>query len=73
MPDGGCEGEDPLGDAGADAFDGAAAVQFEVELALEGVVDGLDELADGFEQVLTLGHPAAILYPAADRGPPGPD
>jgi hypothetical protein len=39
-------------DAGADSGDGAAAVQFQVKLALEGVVDGLDELADGFEQVL---------------------
>lgn len=33
------------GDAGADADDGSAAVAFEVELALEGVVDGLDDLA----------------------------
>ncbi|TDD66678.1 hypothetical protein E1298_40140 [Actinomadura rubrisoli] len=35
------------------AFDGAAAVSFRVELAFEGVVDRLDELADALEQVLT--------------------
>jgi len=39
-----------LGDADADAVDGAAAVLFQVELAFEGVVDRLDELADGLEQ-----------------------
>jgi hypothetical protein len=33
-----------------DAFNAAAAVQFEVELALQRFVDGLDELAGGFEQ-----------------------
>ena len=39
MPDGRSQGEDALGDAGADAGGGAAAVVFEVELAFEGVVD----------------------------------
>jgi hypothetical protein len=39
VPDGGGHGEEALGDAGADAFDAAAAVRFEVELALERVVD----------------------------------
>ena len=34
-------------DPDGDALDGAAAVLFEVELALEGVVDRLDELPDG--------------------------
>lgn len=34
VPDGGGEREDALGDAGGDAVDGAAAVEFEVELAL---------------------------------------
>src|SRR5690349_5427111 len=33
-------------DAGIDAFAGAAAVAFEVELAFEGVVDRFDPLAD---------------------------
>jgi hypothetical protein len=45
VPDGGSEGEDALQDADGDAVDGAAAVLLEVELALEGVVDGLDDLA----------------------------
>jgi hypothetical protein len=39
VPDRGGHGEQALSDACADAFDAAAAVQFEVELAFEGVVD----------------------------------
>ncbi len=39
MPDRGGEGEDALHDAGADAADGAAVMAFEVELALECLVD----------------------------------
>jgi hypothetical protein len=39
VPDGGGEGEEALRDAGGDSFDAAAAVQFEVELAFERVVD----------------------------------
>jgi hypothetical protein len=35
VPDGGGEREEALADAGADAVDAAAAVQFEVELAFE--------------------------------------
>src|SRR5690242_7099095 len=35
VPDGGGHGEQALGDAGAEASSGAAAVAFEVELALE--------------------------------------
>ena len=38
MPDGGSEGEDALGDAGADPVGGLASVASEVELALEGGV-----------------------------------
>ena len=45
VPDRGGEGEDALADAGADAGGGAPAVAFEVELAFEGVEDGLDHLA----------------------------
>src|SRR5580693_501142 len=37
VPDGGGHGQQPLGDAGADALLGGAAVAFEVELAVEGV------------------------------------
>ena len=46
VPDGCGHGEQALGDAGVEAFGGAAAVAFEVELALEGVVDRLDPLPD---------------------------
>jgi len=45
VPDGGGECEQAGGDAGVDAGQGAAAVVFEGELALEGVDDGLDPLA----------------------------
>ena len=50
VPDGGGEGEESLEDAGGDAGVGSAAVAFEVELAFEGVVDRLDDLAERFEQ-----------------------
>ena len=50
VPDRGGEREDALGDSGANTADGAAAVSFEVELALEGPVDRLDHLAQGFEE-----------------------
>lgn len=46
MPDGGCQGQDALGDAGGGAGGGASLVALEVELVLEGVEDGLDDLAD---------------------------
>ena len=46
VPDGGGHGQQPLGDAGVQARGGAAAVAFEVELALEGVVDRFDPLPD---------------------------
>jgi hypothetical protein len=49
VPDRRGQGEQALGDAGADAVDAASAVQFEVELAFEDVVDRLDELADRLE------------------------
>src|ERR1700735_860995 len=46
VPDGGGHGQEPLGDPGADALRGAAAVAFQVELAFEGVVDRFDPLPD---------------------------
>ena len=52
VPDGGGEREDALQDAGADAGGFAAAVAFEVELGLECLVDGFDDLAEGFEELL---------------------
>ena len=54
MPDGGGHGQDALGDADGDALEGAAAVGFQIELAFEGVVDRLDQLADGLEQRLAV-------------------
>src|SRR5438128_7154101 len=52
VPDGGGHGQDALGDADGDAFEGAPAVGFQVELALESVVDRFDQLADGLQQRL---------------------
>src|SRR5262245_27801442 len=50
VPDGGGEGEEALEYWHGDSVAGPAAVAFEVELALEGVVDGLDDLAEWFEE-----------------------
>src|SRR5690242_13461528 len=46
VPDAYGHGQQPLGDPGVDALGGPAAVSFEVELALEGVVDRFDPLPD---------------------------
>src|SRR5512140_1198052 len=46
VPDRGGHREQPLSDAGVDACGGPAAVAFQVELALEGVVDRFDPLPD---------------------------
>ena len=45
VPDGGGEGEESLQDACGDAWAGASSVAFEAELGFEGLVDGLDDLA----------------------------
>ena len=45
VPDRGGQGQDALHDADPDPGGGVAAVLFEVELALEGVVDRLNDLA----------------------------
>lgn len=63
MPDRGGQSEDASGDAGGDSGDGAAVVVFEVELALEGVVDRFDDLAQGFEEPLA----AAGFFVSAGR------
>ena len=52
VPNGGGQGEDALQAAGADAGGFAAAVAFEVELGFECLVDGFDDLAEGFEELL---------------------
>ena len=67
MSDAGGEREDAGGDAGADAGDGSAAVAFEVELALESVVDGLDDLAKGFEVLLARAWFLALLPSRATK------
>ena len=54
VPDGGGHGQDALGDADGDAFEGPAAVGFEVEPAFEGVVDRFDQLPEGLEQRLAV-------------------
>jgi hypothetical protein len=51
--DRGGQGEDALRDAGGDAFDAAAAVQFQVELTLPRVVDRLDQLTHRLGQIFT--------------------
>jgi hypothetical protein len=53
-------GQDALSDADRDALQAAAAVLFQVELALESVVDRLDELSDRLQQRLAAS-------PASDR------
>jgi hypothetical protein len=57
-----------LGDAGADPSDGTSAVRFEVELTLEGVVDGLDELADRLEQFFAGARGAVAVGRAQQAG-----
>src|SRR5262249_59840563 len=49
VPDGGGQGQQPLGDAGEDAVGGVGAVAFQAELALEAVVDRFDPLAEPAE------------------------
>src|SRR5680860_253340 len=49
VADGGGQGEQACGDAGHEAGHGACAVTFQGELALEGVDDRFDPLANGAE------------------------
>src|SRR3954453_14580790 len=50
VPDGGGKCEDALKYSCGDSVAGPAAVALEVELAFEGVVDRLDDLAERFEE-----------------------
>ena len=52
-----------MGDSDRYAFEGPAAVLFQVELALEGVVCGLDELANLLEHRLAV----SLLLPLVRR------
>jgi hypothetical protein len=63
VPDGRGEGEDPVQEAGEDAVFGTSAVSFQVKLGLEGLVDGLDDLAQRLEQFLS--RPGSLAL--ADR------
>jgi hypothetical protein len=49
VPDGGGQGEEPLEDSNQDALRAVASVAFQAELGLQCGVDGLDDLAQGFE------------------------
>ena len=50
VPDGGGQGQEALQDADGHPAWGVAAVAFEIELALEGIVDRLDDLAQRLEE-----------------------
>ena len=71
VPDAGGEGEHALADAGAHAFGDPAAVLFEVELVLGGVVDRLDPLADPAE--LAESRLLVLAVGAHERGVEGRD
>jgi IS6 family transposase len=60
VPYGGGERKEALLHAGGDTGRGACAVSFEVELAFEGVVDRLDDLAEGFRQARAGSWPLVL-------------
>src|SRR4051812_16219050 len=60
VQDAGGEGEQAQRDAGAEAFDGAAAVCFQGELALAGPDDRLDPLADRSAAAVAAGFVFAV-------------
>ena len=59
VPDGGGEREDSLEDPCADTGWFASAVAFEIELCFECLVDGFDDLAERFEELLQ--RPAGLF------------
>ena len=72
VPDAGGQGRQPLGDPGVEAFGGAAAVAFEVELAFEGVVDRFDPLPDPADRSMA-GRLVAAVRPDHAQAEPGGD
>src|SRR5918995_4623488 len=60
VPDRGGQGQDALYDADPDPGGGVTAVLFEVELAFEGVVDGLDDLAQRLEELISCSWGLAL-------------
>src|SRR5258706_1477985 len=70
VPDRGGQREDSLKDADEDSRRGVAAVSFEVKLSFEGVVDRLDDLAEGPEE-LRAGPLGLAFAGRAQQGQPG--
>src|SRR5258706_16155423 len=70
LPDRGGQGQDALQEADEDSGGCAAAVSFEVKLSFEGVVDRLDDLAEGPEELGALPFGFALAG-RAQQGQPG--
>jgi hypothetical protein len=70
VPDRGGEGEDTLQDADDHAARRVAVVPFQVKLTLEGVIDGLDDLAQRLEE-LAAGPCGLALAGRAQQADPG--
>lgn len=70
MPERAGEGQDALEYVDQDAGGGAPAVAFQVELAFEGGVDGLDDLSQRFEE--SGAGPVGLAFSGPSR-PPGQD
>ncbi len=60
VPDRRGQGEQSLGDSGEYPVRGASAVAFQAQLALEGVVDGLDPLPDPAQAAVSEGFVASV-------------
>ena len=67
VPDGGGECEQALKYACGDAGEAAGCVSFEVELGFEGLVDRLDDLAEGTQEALP-GPGWFVLVGGSDEG-----
>lgn len=70
VPDRGDQGEDPLQHPGDDPGEDVLAVPLQVQLAFEGVVDGLDDLAQRLEE-LAAGSSGLALAGRAQQALPG--
>jgi hypothetical protein len=70
VPDRGGQGEDPLQHPGDDPGEDVPAVPLRVQLAFEGVVDGLDDLAQRLEELAARPSGLALAV-RAQRAQPG--
>ena len=61
VPDDGGEGEYPLEDTCHNTRFGASAVTFEIQLALEGLEDRFDDLAEGSEERMRVPSPKGVI------------